>query len=65
MTSFGLFRSLKKIKKSTFYMYFYTFFLLKYIMGEELHHFMNKIQIFVPNIGIINWYQNKIMQEKL
>ena len=40
-------------------------FLLKYIMGEELHHFMKKIQIFCIGLWYNNWYQNKIMQEKL
>ena len=29
-------------KKSAFYVYFYIFFLLKYIMCDKLHHFMRK-----------------------
>ena len=33
-------------------------------MGEELHHFMKKIQIYCIGLWYNNWYQNKIMQEK-
>ena len=64
MTSIELFRLLKFKKKALFHIYFYTFVFLKYIMGEELHHFMKKIQIFCIRLWYNNWCQNKIMQEK-
>ena len=42
MTSFESFQINKIIKKSTFYFYFLYFFLLRYIMGDKLNHFMVK-----------------------
>ena len=53
MTSFVI-QVIKYLKKSIFNIYFYTFFLLKYIMGDKLHHFMKKIKDFY----IILWYDN-------
>ena len=54
MTSFELFRLLK-LKKNLYYIYiFLYFFLLEYIMGDKLHHFMKKFKDFCIKF----WYNN-------
>ena len=47
--------------KSTFYFYF-IFFSQKYIMGEELHHFMKK-KYFASDEGIITGIKIKLCKK--
>ena len=63
MTSFELFRLLK-LKKYLYPIYLY-FFLLKCIMCDKTHHFMENDQIFCIKLWYNNWYHYYIMQEKL
>ena len=61
MASFELFRLLK-LKKYLYFIYiFLYFFLLKYIMCDKLHHFMEKIQIYCIKLWYNNWCHNEIM----
>ena len=53
MTSFELFKLLK-FGKSTFHIYFSTFFLLKYIICDKLHQIIKKIKYFATNYGMIS-----------
>ena len=63
MMSFELFRLLK-VKKSISYVHFSTFFLLKYIIGDKLHHFMRKkVKYFASNYGIITALKIKLCKK--
>ena len=63
MTSFELFRLLKLKKKSTFCIYFYSFFLLKYIMCDKVHHFMKKFKYFASKYDIISGIKIKLCKK--
>ena len=52
MTSFEFFRLLQ-FKTILHFIYIFIFFLLKYIMGDKLHHFMKKIRYFASNYGLL------------
>ena len=59
MTSFEFFRLLRLKKYGYFFIYFHTFFLLKYIICDKTHHFMGKkIKYVASNHGIITGYHS-------
>ena len=62
MTSFELFRLLKF--KYIYILYIIlNFFLLKYIMCDKTHHFMEKIKYFASNYGIITGFIIKLCKK--
>ena len=62
MTSFESFRLLKLKKIYILYIFSY-FFLLKYIMGDKLNHFIKKIRYFASNYGKLTSIKIKLCKK--
>ena len=62
MTSFESFRLIKLLKIYFLFLFLYLF-LVKYIMGDMLHHFMKKSKYFASNYGKITGIKIKLCKK--